>query len=56
MTKDKRLLSERFARASKYHPDWIRVVGRRRATVQLMEPVISIPAQYEKKSLLRGSD
>jgi SAM-dependent methyltransferase len=33
---------------------YIRVVGRRRADVQLNEPVASIPMQYEKKPLLRN--
>jgi SAM-dependent methyltransferase len=34
---------------------YARVVGRRRAEAQLMEPVVSVPTQYTKKSLLRGS-
>jgi cyclopropane fatty-acyl-phospholipid synthase-like methyltransferase len=35
---------------------YIRLVGRRRADVQLMEPIISLPAQYTKKPLRRGSE
>ena len=37
------------------HLGYVRVVGRRRAEAQLFEPVVSLPAQYEKKPLLRGS-
>jgi SAM-dependent methyltransferase len=36
------------------HLGYVRVVGRRRAHTQLTEPVVSVPAQYTKKSLLRG--
>jgi SAM-dependent methyltransferase len=35
---------------------YVRVVGRRRAEAQLPEPIASVPAQYEKKPLLRGSE
>lgn len=35
------------------HLGYIRVVGRRRADVQLLDPVISVPAQYRKAPLLR---
>jgi SAM-dependent methyltransferase len=35
---------------------YIRVVGRRRAEAPLYDPVVSIPAQYVKKPLLRGSE
>jgi SAM-dependent methyltransferase len=35
---------------------YVRVVGRRRAEAQLPEPVVSVPAQYVKKPLLRGSE
>lgn len=35
---------------------YIRVVGRRRAEVRLSEPIVSVPAQYERKPLLRGSE
>lgn len=38
------------------HLGYVRVVGRRRAAAQLMEPVVSLPARYEKRPLLRGSD
>jgi len=38
------------------HVGYVRVVGRRRAEVQLSEPVISVPTEYVKKPLLRGSD
>jgi ubiquinone/menaquinone biosynthesis C-methylase UbiE len=38
------------------HIGYVRVVGRRRASAQLMEPVVSLPAQYEKRPLLRDSD
>jgi SAM-dependent methyltransferase len=33
---------------------YLRLVGRRRASVELEEPVTSIPPQYEKKPLLRA--
>ena len=33
---------------------YIRVVGRRRAGVTLEEPIVSVPAQYTKKPLLRA--
>ena len=36
------------------HLGYVRVVGRRRADAQLMEPVVSVPMQYVKKPLLRG--
>ena len=32
---------------------YVRLVGRRRADVQLEEPIVSMPAQYTKKPLLR---
>lgn len=35
---------------------YVRVVGRRRYDAQVFDPAISIPAQYEKKPLLRGSE
>ncbi len=35
---------------------YVRLVGRRRADVQLEEPIVSIPAQYTKRPLLRGSE
>jgi len=34
---------------------YVRLVGRRRADAQLMEPIVSLPAQYTKKPLRRGS-
>lgn len=34
---------------------YVRLVGRRRAEVQLDEPIVSIPTEYAKKPLLRGS-
>ena len=37
------------------HLGYVRVVGRRRAEAQLPEPIVSVPTQYEKKPLLRGS-
>jgi hypothetical protein len=37
------------------HLGYVRVVGRRRAEAPLYEPVVSIPAQYTRKPLLRGS-
>jgi hypothetical protein len=36
------------------HFGYARVVGRRRTYAPLAEPVATIPAQYEKKPLLRG--
>jgi cyclopropane fatty-acyl-phospholipid synthase-like methyltransferase len=35
---------------------YVRVVGRRRAGVQLGEPVVSVPTQYTKRPLLRGAE
>jgi cyclopropane fatty-acyl-phospholipid synthase-like methyltransferase len=35
---------------------YVRVVGRRRADVSLEEPIVSVPTQYTRRSLLRGSD
>jgi SAM-dependent methyltransferase len=35
---------------------YVRVVGRRLADFQLEEPIVSVPAQYTKKPLLRGPD
>lgn len=37
------------------HLGYVRVVGRRRAEAPLVEPVVSVPAHYVKKPLLRGS-
>jgi hypothetical protein len=37
------------------HIGYVRVQGRRRADALVYDPVVSIPAQYEKKPLLRGS-
>jgi SAM-dependent methyltransferase len=34
---------------------YVRVTGRRRAAAPVYDPVVSIPPQYEKKPLLRGS-
>lgn len=36
------------------HLGYVRVVGRRTA-MQPSEPIVSVPAHYEKKPLLRGS-
>jgi SAM-dependent methyltransferase len=33
---------------------YVRAVGRRRAEVQLFDPLMSVPMRYEKKPLLRG--
>jgi cyclopropane fatty-acyl-phospholipid synthase-like methyltransferase len=38
------------------HLGYIRVVGRRRPEAAVYEPVVSIPAQYAKKPLRRGSE
>jgi SAM-dependent methyltransferase len=35
---------------------YVRLVGRRRADAQLMEPLVSLPAQYTKKPLRRSSE
>jgi hypothetical protein len=32
---------------------YVRIVGRRNGEVQLPDPVVSLPAQYAKKPLLR---
>jgi cyclopropane fatty-acyl-phospholipid synthase-like methyltransferase len=37
------------------HLGYVRAVGRRKAEVQLPEPIVSIPPHYERKPLLRGS-
>jgi SAM-dependent methyltransferase len=37
------------------HLGYVRAVGRRRAEVQLFDPLMSVPPQYTKKPLLRGS-
>ena len=36
------------------HLGYVRVVGRRMATVQLPEPIVSVPTHYEKKPLRHG--
>jgi SAM-dependent methyltransferase len=36
------------------HLGYVRVVGRRRAETQLLEPIASVPTHYERKPLLRG--
>jgi hypothetical protein len=33
---------------------YIRMVGRRKAGVELADPILSVPAQYTKKPLLRS--
>ena len=38
------------------HLGYVRAVGRRRAEVQLLDPSMSVPAQYIKKSLLRSRE
>ncbi len=38
------------------HFAYVRLVGRRRADAQLMEPIASLPSQYTKKPLRRGSE
>lgn len=38
------------------HLGYIRVVGRRREDVQLHDPILSIPAKYQKKSVLRTEE
>src|SRR5205814_2778509 len=38
------------------HLGYVRVVGRRKAEAPLYEPILSVPAQYAKKPLLRGSE
>ena len=38
------------------HLGYVRLVGRRRAETQLPEPILSVPVQYQKKALLRGSE
>jgi hypothetical protein len=35
------------------HLGYVRVVGRRRGEAQLQEPILSVPAQYVNKPLLR---
>jgi SAM-dependent methyltransferase len=36
------------------HLGYVRVVGRRRAETQLMEPIVSVPTHYTKEPLLRS--
>ena len=38
------------------HLGYVRVVGRRRAEAQLPEPIVSVPAQYVRKVLLRSAE
>ncbi len=38
------------------HLGYVRLVGRRRIEAQLEEPIVSIPAQYSKKPLLRTEE
>ena len=35
---------------------YVRLVGRRRAGVQLEEPIVSVPTQYTKRPLLRSRE
>jgi hypothetical protein len=35
---------------------YVRLIGRRRADAQLMEPIVSVPPRYTKKPLRRGSE
>ena len=91
VTSDKRLVSERFPRSSRYHPEWVmasvsgganslwltewltaaldlkpgmrlldlgyvRLVGRRQGQAKLEDLIVSLPAQYTKKPLLRSEE
>jgi hypothetical protein len=38
------------------HFGYVRAVGRRRAAAQLFDPLMSMPVDYTKKPLLRGSE
>ena len=38
------------------HFGYVRAVGRRRAKAQLVDPLMSVPVEYTKKPLLRGSE
>jgi hypothetical protein len=38
------------------HFGYVRAVGRRRSEAQLFDPLMSVPAEYAKKPLLRGSE
>jgi hypothetical protein len=38
------------------HFGYVRAVGRRRAEAQLFDPLMTVPAEYAKKPLLRGSE
>jgi hypothetical protein len=53
MTPSSRLEIEAVENDAGRYLGYVRAVGRRRADAQLMEPVVSIPAQYTKKPLLR---
>ncbi|MGE3780491.1 MAG: hypothetical protein AB7F89_25100, partial [Pirellulaceae bacterium] len=35
---------------------YVRIVGHRRSDARVFEPVVSIPSEYEKRPLLRGSE
>jgi hypothetical protein len=34
---------------------YVRAVGRRRADMRLEEPIVSVPSQYTRQPLIRGS-
>ena len=38
------------------HFGYVRAVGRRRAEAQLFDPLMSLPVEYSKQPLLRGSE
>jgi hypothetical protein len=38
------------------HLGYVRAIGRRRGEAQLPEPIVSVPAQYVKRLMLRGSE
>ena len=38
------------------HFGYVRAVGRRRAEAQLFDPLMSVPVEYSKQPLLRGSE
>jgi hypothetical protein len=38
------------------HFGYVRAVGRRRAEAHLFDPLMSVPVDYSKQPLLRGSE
>lgn len=52
---DERLRGLSGARAGR-HFGYVRAVGRRRAEARMFDPLMSLPGEYTRKPLLRGSE